>query len=54
MIYVKLQVFLRDVFQVAPKVTNAVRIGKKEDKIRLLKVTVETEKYSSQCSQNLE
>ena len=48
----KIADIFKDVLQVTPKVTNAVRIGKKGDKIRLLKITVETEKEKASILRN--
>lgn len=42
----------KEVLQVNSKVTNAVRIGKKGDKMRLLKITVETEKDKANILRN--
>ena len=48
----KITEIFKDVLQVAPKITNAVRIGKKGDKIRLLKISVETEKEKASILRN--
>lgn len=48
----KITEIFKDVLHVTPKVTNAVRLGKKGDKMRLLKISVETEKEKASILRN--